>query len=84
MATKADIEDFAQLVKRGFDETATKQEVRLGFQTVSDILDAIRADIHDIKMVLGPLTRTVAHMETLLREHDKRIERLERKVGLTK
>lgn len=83
-AAKADVEDFVQLVKRGFDETATKQEMRMGFQTVADALDLIRQDVHDIKVTLGPLVRTVAHMEGLLREHDKRIERLERKVGLTR
>lgn len=33
---KITIDDLARMVKEGFDETATKQEVRTGFQAVTD------------------------------------------------
>ena len=74
------VEELTRLVKRGFDETATKQQLQL----VVDSLDLARSDIHDIKLTLGPLVRHAAAMENMLRDHGKRIERLERKVGLAK
>lgn len=77
------------MVKRGFDETATKRDLtalatKEQLQLVNDNLDLARADIHDIKLALGPLVRHVAAMENILRDHGKRIERLERRVGATK
>ncbi len=77
------IDELARMVKRGFNETATKREVQLGFQTVNEDMSLIRADIHDIKMVLGPLVRHVAAMEDRIVGLEKRVGRVERKVGLT-
>ncbi len=53
IAVEASIEKLAQLVKRGFEEMATKQQLQL----VVDNLDLARSDIHDIKLTLGPLVR---------------------------
>lgn len=78
------IEELARIVKAGFDEVATKHEVRAGFDAVTSSLDLIRQDIHDIKLVQGPLVRSVAHTERVLQEHERRIERLERRAGVTK
>ena len=72
------IEELAQAVNRGFSETATKAQLQL----VADNLDLARADIHDIKITLGPLVRHVAAMEEKVLELEKRLERVEHHVGL--
>lgn len=85
------IDDLAVMVKRGFDQTATKEELR-GIRNemqefrkdVIDEFEKINADIHDINITLGPLVRMVAAMELELKSHSMRIERLERKLGLGK
>jgi hypothetical protein len=38
----------------------------------------IRADVHDMKIALGPLTRTLADLEESVRYLDKRVSRLEK------
>jgi hypothetical protein len=45
--------------------------------TVVDTLDLMRADLHDIKLALGPLVRSVASLEEMVRHLDKRVVRLE-------
>lgn len=84
MAKKTTIEELARMVKAGFDETATKHEVRAGFQLLTDSLDLIRQDVHDIKPTLGPLVRYAATMEEKVLNLEKRVERVERKVGIAK
>ncbi len=74
------IEKLAQLVKRGFDDIATKQQLQL----VVDNLDLVRSDIHDIKLTLGPLVRQTIATERRVAELEKRVGRVERKVGLTR
>ena len=81
---KMAIEDLARMVKAGFDETATKHEVRTGFQLLTDSLDLVRQDVHDIKLTLGPLVRHAAAMEEKVLILEKRIMRVERKVGIAK
>ncbi len=91
------IDHLARMVKRGFDgtaskaelktlreEVATKQEIQRGFKVVADELDLIHHDIHDIKIVLGPLVRTVAAMDANIRDLNRRVDRLEEKIGLRK
>ena len=83
------IEELASAVKHGFDETASKKDLEAlatkeQLQLVADNLDLVCADIHDIKLTLGPLVRMVAQMEGVLRNHDKRIERLEKRIGSAK
>lgn len=51
-------------------------------QTVVDTLDLVRADIHDVKIALGPMVRSVAALEETVRVLDKRVGRLEEKAGL--
>ena len=79
------IEDLAQMVQHGFGETASKQDFRKlegQIELLADQQDLMQADIADIKRTLGPLVSATVHMEGMLREHDKRIERLERKIGV--
>lgn len=77
------------MVKRGFDETVTKRDLaalatREQLQLVVDNLDLARADIHDIKLTLGPLVRYAAAMERDVMELKKRMDRMERKVGMAR
>jgi len=44
---------------------------------MTDVLDLMRADLHDVKIALGPLVRTVASLEETVRHLDKRVARLE-------
>lgn len=81
------------MVKRGFDRTATKQDLeRLASKQdlnelrkeVNDRFNTMEDDIRDIKIALGPLVRVVAALESDVRTLYSRIGRLERKVGLTR
>jgi len=44
---------------------------------MADVLDLMHADLHDVKIALGPLVRTVASLEETVRQLDKRVARLE-------
>ncbi len=83
------LEDLAAMVKRGFEESASKEELAaLGknmqdsFYAVSGDLDAIRSDIRDIKATLGPLVRVSAALEREVQELETRVGRLEREAGI--
>ena len=85
------IEDLAVMVKRGFDQTASKQDLadlRKEFWDVHKHFDErlrlIEDDVHDIKIALGPLVHMVAAMDTEIKNLNVRVNRLERKMGLTK
>ncbi|HEY5986386.1 MAG TPA: hypothetical protein VIV12_08425 [Streptosporangiaceae bacterium] len=81
------IDELARLTQQEFLEVGDRLE-RLekktddGFKTVVDLLDLIRADVHDVKITLGPLTRTVADLDGSVRYLDKRVSRLEEKARL--
>lgn len=87
------IEDLAILVKKGFDQTATKQDL-VGLATKSELhelrkditerLDAIEDDIRDLKIAVGPLVKIVAALETDVRNLHVRLGRVERKMGFAK
>jgi hypothetical protein len=80
------IEQLARLTQLEFLDVGNRLD-RLekksddGFKSVADILDLIRADVHDMKIALGPLTRTLADLEQSVRYLDKRVSRLEEKAG---
>lgn len=59
--TDQKIDELARAVRVGFEETATKQQLQL----VVDNVDLLRADMHDVKVTLGPL---VSHTVTMERE----------------
>ena len=62
-------------VGRRFDRLDYKFDA--GFKAMIDVLDLMRADLHDVKITLGPLVRTVASLEETVRRLDKRVARLE-------
>lgn len=78
------IDELARLTQQEFLEVGDRSD-RLdkktddGFKTVVNLLDLIRADVHDVKITLGPLARTVADLEGSVRYLDKRVSRLEEK-----
>lgn len=71
-------QEFLQVGGR-FDRLEKKTDD--GFKAVVDLLDLIRADVHDVKITLGPLARTVADLDESVRYLDKRVSRLEEKAG---
>ena len=79
--TKVTTEKLALMVAKGFENTATKddlkefatkKEMREGFQIVNDTLGLIRDDIRDLKI----------SVEIDLKDLKNRVERLEKKVGI--
>ena len=80
MPKKTTIDDLAAMIKHGFDQTATKddlhaleQKVDAGFQHVNARLDSIREDMSDL-----PTMREELH------DLRQRLDRVEQKVGLVK
>jgi len=83
------LEELARAIKRGFDEVVTKKDLELlatreQLQLIVDNVDLLRADVHDIKLTLGPLVRHVATMERDVSDLKKRVDRVERKIGITR
>jgi len=88
------LEQLAHMVQRGFEQTATKEDLKglerrfddvdNRFEGIERILGSIDTELKEIKTVLGPLVRTVAVMEMDIHDLQSRVERLEKKVGLPK
>ena len=97
MPEKITLEQLAQMIQRGFEETSRKEDVSSfreevtehfedvdsHFKAVEQRLDSIDGEIKEIKIVLGPLARAVAQMEVDISTLRSRIDRLERRFGLT-
>lgn len=88
-AKKLTIEDLAVMVKKGFDQTATRQYVDERFKSVDEkfklmieSMDFMRADIRDIKITLGPLVRMVAALDVDVRNLQHRMGKLEKRAGV--
>lgn len=84
-------EQLARMVKRGFDDTATKSDLitlnrELGgkFQTIADSLEQLQRDMREVKVVLGPLARGIVEHEERLGNLERRIGRVEQKMSLGK
>lgn len=83
------VEDLAAMTQGEF-LTVGKRIDRLdgkvdaGFAALTDILGLMRADVHDIKITLGGLVRTVTALDESVRRLDKRVTRLEGKTGIAK
>jgi len=98
MSRKTTLEQLAQMVQRGFEQTSTKEDLKRvredvrtlrvdmenRFEGVDRRLDAIEMEVKEVRTVLGPLARTVAEMEFDLQDLRSRVERLEKKAGLHK
>jgi regulator of replication initiation timing len=77
--TKKEFENLARMIKVGFDETAKKAEVDEQFEQLKEEILGIKADLEDIKLRMGEM---VFRFE--IRDFEKRLKRLEIKVGLAK
>ncbi|MDP3772450.1 MAG: hypothetical protein Q8Q94_03705 [bacterium] len=91
MPKKITIETLAEMIRRGFHETATKSELEElrkhgdeNFRLLADDIRLVKEDVHDMKITLGPLVRTVVQMEHELQNFHLRLSRLERKTGIAK
>lgn len=71
MAKKTTLDDLARMMKRGFDETASKKEVLEGFKRVDERLDKIEK-------------RVVRMDAAIFIDHKRRIQKLEADVELLK
>jgi hypothetical protein len=81
------IEDLAALTQQEFLAVGHRLEkleykVDAGLKAINDVLDVMRADLHDVKVALGPLVRTIASLEETVRHLDKRVVRLEEQAAL--
>lgn len=81
------------MTKRGIDEQASKQnllraEMHEGFSQLRSQIGKgfgdIKEDIRELKVVLPPTLRAVGKLELDVKEITKRLERVERKVGLSR
>lgn len=59
---KITIENLAVMIKKGFDQTASKQELADFRKEVRERFMTVEDDIKDIKIALGPLVRDVMHV----------------------
>src|SRR2546426_12071382 len=80
------IDELARLTQQEFLQAGGRfdrleKKTDDGFKTVVDLLDLIRGDVHDVKITLGPLARTVADLDESVRYLDKRGARLEEEAG---
>lgn len=78
---------LAAMVKRGFDQAATKEEItglKREMALFRDQLERLGADVHDIKITLGLMTRAVASQEVEIKNLQHRMVRIEKKVGLAR
>lgn len=82
------IEDLAQMVNRGFGEIigkmATKEELRELRRDLTDALRIVEDDVRDIKITMGPLVRMAGALEYDMRHLHARVNRIEKKVGLSR
>lgn len=84
---KMTIEELAGMVKRGFDNTATKGDLkRLEdiIKVMDDRISNLEDDVHDIKITMGPLVRMVVALESDMKSLSTRVNRLERKAGFSR
>ena len=79
------VEELATLTQQEFLEVGRRfDKVDDNLKTIVDVLDVVREDVHDIKIALGPVVRVVAALEEKVQILDKRVARLEEKVGFAK
>ena len=93
MPKKISIENLAAITKRGIDELESKQnllraEMHEGFSLMRSQIGKgfgdIKDDIREIKVVLPQTLRAVGKLELDVKDITKRLERVERKVGIGK
>lgn len=75
--TDEKIDNLARMVKRGFDNTATKEDL----EAVKQDLEVVKTDIHFLKSDVQDIKEKVENIEKLiLQQHSFQIKELENKV----
>lgn len=81
------LEDLAEMIKRGFDQMATKEELhglRGTMQDMAEELNATHADVRYIRSTVDALVRSDIAQEASIQDLTARVHRLEQKAGLAK
>lgn len=78
--TKITLDDLAGMVNRRFDES--DKNVNSRFKTMIDRFEKVEADVHDIRMTLGPLVGIFTQQERKINKIDLRLRQVEREVGI--
>jgi len=95
---KMTLEKLARMIQIGFEETASKKELQAlreemderfeqvdqRFQGMDNKIDALYFEIKEINSVLPPLVRAMSHFEGEMLNFRQRLNRVEKKVGLSK
>jgi hypothetical protein len=81
------IEELAALTQQEFLSVGHRfarleHKVDASFKATTDVLDVMRADLHDVTVALGPLVRPVVSLEETVRHLDKLVVRLEEQAAL--
>ena len=83
------LEDLDMMVKRGFDQTATKDDLKqcatkADLQSVVEEMNAMHTDIRHIRATTDAVVRSDIGQDATLQDLTARVHRLERKVGVTR
>lgn len=86
------LEDLAEMVKRGFDGMATKEdinelrmdfnELRVDFKMLSEELNATHVDVQYIKRIVDMLIQSDTAQDTAIDDLATRVHHVEEKIGL--
>ena len=80
-----EIGDLASAMKTGFDEVQDQfVKIDQNHHLFIDRFEKIEADVHDIKVIVGPLVSFSAEHDRRFGKVETRVRRLEYKVGLAK
>jgi predicted component of type VI protein secretion system len=85
------LDDLARMVQNGFEQTASKDDLKEVNERIAG-LDAritgldqkMDAQYQDIIHELKPLTKLVPNLEADIIEHARRLDRIEKKIGIGK
>lgn len=78
------IEDLAVMIKRGFDDMATKEDLNDAKGTIGDIveeLDTMHTDIRHIRSTTDALVHSDIAQDVIIEDLTSRVHRLEQKAG---
>lgn len=82
------IEDLALMVKRGFDDTATKKDLEEGLtQLRTDLRTEMQEGFYSVNRRIDLLHEDISDLPDIreeLKDHDQRLVRVERKVASPK
>ncbi|OGF68599.1 hypothetical protein A3C75_00170 [Candidatus Giovannonibacteria bacterium RIFCSPHIGHO2_02_FULL_44_31] len=85
MAKKTTLDDLARMMKKGFDETASKKDMAAGFKEVDEQFNIVDKHLNEANERLDKIEKRVARMDSaIFVDHRRRIQKLEADVELLK